>query len=174
MTREEARELLCVNGFSFKEVEYENEAAYFRHAVSFSDTLNAKPCKVATLVIPSRNGHKNLELQFCETDCGYQFAELWFGGYSYELFDTLEEQLQAELLAAISEVTQGKTVIILVNNLKKGKRLGDSAFDYHDDAQDFRRAMERIEKKKGLFDTLLRTKTQYEIFDWSTYRCIIK
>lgn len=179
MTIEEAKELLKVHSISFEQGEYKNEKEYWHHVLAFPYTANAKLCKVIALVIRSNNGKKHIELQFNSTPDGWMFEELWFGGYSYEMFDTSEEALPTELVENISNTMKNKLVFIECYDLKKKKWCGDAVFDCTDQDEifgkpGFQKAMGRIGEQKGFFAKLLRTKKQYEIFDWNSYQCIVK
>ena len=179
MTLAEVKELLKIHNISFEQSEYENENEYWHHVLMFPYTANAKSCKVVALVIHSNNGKKHIELQFNSTPNGWKFEELRFGGYCYELFDTLEEFLPTDLVENISEIMQNKLVFIESFDLKKKKWCGDAVFDYTDEDEifgkhGFREAVRHIEKKKSFSAKLFQIKKLYEIFDWNFYQCIIK
>ena len=179
MTLNDAKILLSENNIVFDVREFENEAAYWRHVSMFPYTKNAKTCKVIALIIRSNNGRNDIELQFNAVDSTFHFEELWFGSYSFEMFDYNKEMLADDLLDRIKEIQSGQFVVIIANDLKKRTWLGDACFDLNDDDDAFGRggfdkAMERINKPKGLISRLLRTQKQYDIYDWNTYRCIVK
>lgn len=179
MTLTEAQNLLEAHSIPFTQKFYENEAEYWKHALLFPYTENAKPCRVIALVIHSSNHIKHIELQFNDTPDGWKFEELRFGGYSYEMFDTLEEFLPTEIIENISEIMQNKLAFIEGNDLKKKMWCGDAVFDYTDDDEffgkhGFQESVRHIEQKKSFWAKLFRTRMQYEIYDWNTYRCIIK
>ena len=179
MTLNDVKILLSENNIVFDVREYENEAAYWHHVSMFPYTKNAKPCKVIALIIQSNNGRIDIELQFNAIDNNFRFEELWFGGYSFEMFDCNEEMLADDLLDRIKEIQSGNFVVIYANDLKKRSWLGDACFDLNgeDDAfgrSGFEKALERIRKPKGLISKLFKTQKQYEIYDWNTYQCIVK
>lgn len=179
MTLEEAKELLHKNSIPFELCEFQGEDEYWHHAALFPYTKNAKPCKVIAIIIRSMNGKKNIELQFNAVDDIFRFEELLFGDYCYEMFCYKEEILADDLIRNIMEIQQGNLMIIVANDLKKRRWLGDACFDLSDDDDEFgkpgfQKAMQLIQKPKGSFSKLLGSKTQYEIFDWNTYQCIIK
>ena len=131
------------------------------------------------MIIVSKNKKKNIELQFNYVDNEFCFEELSFGDYCFEMFDYNEEMLAGDLLDRIEEIRCGNFVVIIANDLKKRRWLGDACFDLNDDddafgRQGFEKAMEQINKPKGLLARLFRTQTQYEIYDWNTYQCIVK
>ena len=179
MTLNDAKILLSENNIVFDVREFESETAYWHHVSMFPYTKNAKPCKVIALIIPSNNGRNDIELQFNANDNNIRFEELWFGGYSFEMFDYNEEMIADDLLERIKEIQSGNFVVIVANDLKNSRWLGDACFDLNDDddafgRQGFEKAMRRINKPKGLLSRLLKTQKQYEIYDWNTYQCIVK
>lgn len=178
MTLEEAKALLSKNGISFELREFQSEAEYWRHTTLFPYTRNAKPCKVIAIIIQSKNAKKNIELQFNAVDDNYHFEELYFGEYGYEEFDVGEEYLADDLLEQIYEIKSGSFIVISVNDIRKKRWLGDVCFDLSDDPvfgkSGLEKAVERIQKPKGFLARMLKSVKQYEIYDWNTYRCIIK
>lgn len=174
MTLEQAREMLQVNQISFDELEFSSEAEYFHHHILFPHVGNTLPVKVIALVIPSPNSRKNLELQFTSAGDGFRFAELWFGEYTFELFDIEEGFLEEELLDIIGKIRSGNLQVIVANNLGRKRWLWDAGFDMKEDYADFAAVLERIQKPKSLWDKLRKRRIQYEIYSWNTYRCILK
>ena len=179
MTLNDAKILLSENNIVFDAHEFESETAYWHHVSMFPYTKNAKPCKVIALIIQSNNGRNDIELQFNAVDNLFRFEELWFGDYSFEMFDYNEEMLADDLLDHIKEIQSGSFVVIVANDLKKKSWLGDACFDLNDEddafgESGFEKAMKRIRKPKGLISKLFRTQKQYEIYDWNTYQCIVK
>ena len=180
MTLSDAKELLKEQSIPYEKREYKSEEEYWHHTMLFPYTKKAKPCKVIAIIIKSNNGKKDIELQFNEADDGFRFEELWFGEFSYEMFDYSEEILESGLLERISNIMQGKTAVIIANDIKNKRWLGDAGFDRSDDSDDtfgepgYQKAIRRIQRKKGLFAKIFQSKTQYEIYDWNSYKCIIK
>ena len=70
MTFETVKAILDSNNISYEICHYSGEADFYRHIILFPYVKNAKSCKVTTIVIRSKNGHKNTELQFDETKDG--------------------------------------------------------------------------------------------------------
>ena len=179
MTLDEAEALLCENNISYELHKFKNEAEYWHHTALFPYTKNAKPCKVIAAVIKSNNGKKNIELQFSLINDVFYFEELWFGEYCFEMFDCNEDMLAEELIRNISKIKQGNFIVIVLNDISIKRWIADACFDLCEDDDDFgkpgyQKALQRINKPKGLISKLLRLKKQYEIYDWNTYRCIIK
>lgn len=179
MTLDEAKALLSENNISFELQEFNNEAEYWHHTTLFPYTKNASPCKVVAIIIKSDNGKKDIELQFKAVDDLFYFEELWFGDYCYEMLDYNEDMLADDLIRNILEIKQGNLKVIVLNDIRKKRWLGDSCFNLTDDDKlfgepGFQKALQEINKPKGLFSKFLKLKKQYEIYDWNTYQCIIK
>lgn len=179
MTVDDVKVLLTENNILFELVEYENEKEYWHHTTLFPYTKNAKPCRVLAIVVRSNNGEKDIELQFNENNGAFYFEELRFGGYCFELFDIKEEILAETLIDDIGQIQEGKLVVIEANNLNKKCWSGDAIFDLDDEDDSFgksglEKAVIQIQKPKGLLSKIFSSKMQYEIFDWNTYRSIVK
>lgn len=174
MPLEQAREILQVNQIPFEELEFSSGAEYNHHNILYPHTKNTSPGNVIALVIPSPNSRKNLELQFTSAGDGFRFAELWFGEYTFELFDIEEGFLEAELLDIIRKIRSGNLQVIVANDLGRKRWLWDAGFDMNEDYADFAAVLKRIQKPKSLWDKLTKRRIQYEIYNWNTYRCILK
>ncbi|MBR3094009.1 MAG: hypothetical protein IKH12_00265 [Clostridia bacterium] len=180
MTLETVKDLLNSNNIPYEICHYSGEADFYRHIILFPYVKNAKSCKVTTIVIRSKNGHKNTELQFNETKDGTVFVGLFFGGYSYELFDCQEEYLSDEIIREIDDIREGRVSVIEVNNLKKSRWIGDFCFDRNDmddpifGEPGFEKAMRKVQKPLSFFKKLFHAKIQYEVYDFERYQCIIK
>ena len=175
----EANKLLTEINLTFEINEFEDEATYWHHTMLFPYTNNARNCKVLALIISSNNGKKNIELQFNAVDDDFLFEELRFGDFCFEMFDYKEEMLADDLLDRIKEITNGNFTVIIKNDLKNKKWLADACFDLDDDddafgRQGFEQAIQRIRQPKGFISKLLKSKLQYEIYNWNTYDCIVK
>lgn len=179
MTLEEVKSLLSDHNISFEMQRFRNESEYWHHAMLFPYVQNAKQCEVVAIVIKSNNGEKHMELQFDAVDGIFCFQEMRFGEYGFEESDVSEEMLAEDLLSRIYEVRNGGFVVIAANDLKNKRWLGDVCFDMNDDdavfgAPGYRKAMQRIRNPKRLLYKLIRSKKQYEIYDWNSYQCIVK
>ena len=133
MTLSEAKLLLEKRCIPYRIAQYENQTEYYLHLSPFSTVAHAKNCKVTALVIPSVNGVKDIELQFDQKRGEYVFADLYFGDYSFEMFDYNPDMLEADLLDQIGEIVDGKTAFIVSNDLKRKRWRSDACFDLTDD-----------------------------------------
>ena len=73
------------------------------------------------------------ELQFNEIDGVFVVVELRFGEYCFEFSDVFEEILATELISVVKEIQEGKMIVIIANNLKKKRWIGDAIFNLNDD-----------------------------------------
>lgn len=174
MTLNDAKTLLNNNNFPFEMWKFQNETEYWNHITDYPINKNAKPCNVIALIIFSNNSKKHIELQFNETDGIFYFQEFWFGGFTFEMFDIKEEDLASEIVKRIEEIRSGCIAIITVNNIRKKRWLGDACFDLHCDANEFHRAIKKIDKPKRFSSQLIKARKKYEIYDWNKYKCVIK
>lgn len=67
----EAQNLLNNNGIPFFKTHYTDEADFYHHALMFSYTKKCKKEEIIALVVLSKNGKMNIELQFNNTSNGY-------------------------------------------------------------------------------------------------------
>lgn len=179
MTLEEGKTLLQKENIPFQEVDYPNEADFFRYVSLFPYLSNAKSCRVKALVIKSRHGIKNIALQFNQTEAAFCFADLYFGGYTPEFFRLTHRELLEELPDALRKIMRGEIGVIMADDLSRKKQCWDGAFDLSSDDflgyDDFWTAVKSIEtEKKSIRAKLLKRKMRYEIFDFNSYRCIDK
>lgn len=179
MTLTEAKTLLERRRIPYQTAQYEDEAAYWRHCMPFPYADSARKCRITALVIPAVNGVKNIEIQFSRLHGEYVFDELWFGGHSFEMFDYDPDLVEADIMDYIGQIVEGKLAVIEVNDLKKKRWKSSLCFDPTDSdsvfgAPGFREAMEKIEAPKSLWEKLTGKRTQYDIYDWRTYRQIVK
>lgn len=176
MTLEEGKTLLQKENIPFQEVDYPNEAAFYRHIALFPCLRNRSDCKVKALVIKSRHGIQNIELQFSCKDDGYQLVDLYFGEFPFELSEFYEWWIRETLLGEIKEIMDGKMMVLVANDLCRKKWCADMGFDLEDedDMAYFAKLYARIKRKKGFLAKLLKRKMRYEIFDFNSYRCIDK
>ena len=174
MTIENAKKILNNENIAFIETVYASEKDYWIKSEDFKNASfkNAREIKVATLVIVSNNKHKDLTLQFFEKDNQFEFDDLLFGSYSFEMFDYNPNMLAHDLIHNIKLVMSGNAKAIKAYN--KAKRISATGlFDISDDAdvEDLNNILARIEKKKK---SLLGSKKYYDIYDWNTYKTIVK
>lgn len=179
MNLNDAKTLLEKRRIPYHMARYESEAEYWQHLMPFPRTANARKCPVTALVIPAPNGVKHIELQFIRSRDDYIFEDLWFGGYSFEMFDYQPDMLEADLLDLIGRIADGKLAVIEANDPKRKRWIMDSCFDLKEDdnvfgAPGFREALSKIEAPKSFWQKLTGKAIQYDIYDWRTHRQIVK
>ncbi len=183
MTLECVKNLLNEKDIPFIETIYENEKAYWLSNKEFENAYlkNARGIKVATIVIISNNKHKNLTLQFYEKNNEFEFDDLLFGSWFFEMFDYNPEMLADDLVRNIDFVMSGNAMVIDSYKICNGRKkwYSDSIFNMSDDEDvsdkiGFEETLARIEQKKSFLKTLFGVKMQYDIYDWNTYQSIVK
>lgn len=172
MNLDRAKELLTAEGIPFHTEEYACEADFWKHIFLFPYTKNAADCKVVTVVINSNNGHKNLELQFIETEGEYTFKELWFGDYSFEAFDYESDMLEGGVWSDIEGVMSGDLIAFAINDLNKKQWIGDGLTPK--DGGYAEKLKQDALKPRSWTQKIRRMKLQYEFYDWDNYQKIIK
>lgn len=183
MTLEYAKNLLSEKNIPFIETIYKSEKEYWLKNKEFENAniKKAREIKVATLVIISKNKHKNLILQFYEKDNGFEFDDMLFGAWFFEMFDYNPDMLVDDLLHNIEFVMSGNAMVIDSYKICNGRKkwYSDAIFNMSDDEDisdkvGFEETLARIEQKKSFLKTLFGVKMQYDIYDWNTYRSIEK
>lgn len=174
MTLLEVKVLLYNNNIPYDCVVYENESEFLSHIVMFPTTIQATLHKITSLVIRSNNGKTNIELVFSQADEDFLFEELFFGEYSFELFDFDEALIADQIISNIKAIMGGCFAFISANDLKHRCWLGDACYDLMNSRNDYDATLRRIQKPKGFLAKLTHSKIQYEIYDWNTYRTVIK
>lgn len=183
MTLEYAKKLLSEKGIPFIETIYESEKEYWLKNKEFENASfkNAREMKVATIVIMSNNKHKNLILQFYEKNNEFEFDDMLFGAWFFEMFDYNPDMLVDDLLHNIEFVMSGNAMVIDSYKICHGtkKWYSDAIFNMSDDENvsdklGFEKALARIEQKKSFLKTLFGVKMYYDIYDWNTYRNVVK
>ena len=178
MTLTEAKILLERNRIPYETAQYENEGAYFLHLsachYAVSQALN---CPVTALVIPSVNGLRHIELQFNRVRGRYEFVDLYFGSYCFELEDQDPELLPGDILETIGRIVDCRLGFIQVTDPKRRKWLGDACYDLTDSdevfgAPGFREAVTKAARKPSAWHKLTGQQRRYEIYTWRTFKTI--
>ncbi len=178
MTLSEAKALLQSHSIQFQEMEFANEAEFFKHIHPYPCVNSAKENPIYALIIHSANGKKHIELQFEKKEKEYVFWDLWFGDFCFEYFEYDEDG--KSLIEHICEIMEGNQVFIVVNNPKTKRWIADAQYDKADSDDDmfgevgFQKALTKIRKKKTFFERMFGFSRSYEIYDWNTYECIVK
>ena len=177
MTLTEAKILLERNRIPYQTAQYEDEGSYWLHLSPCLDLSRAGSCKVTALVIPSVNGLRHIELQFNRIRGQYEFVDLYFGAYCFELEDQDEEELPNEILENIGRIVDCRLGFVQVTDPKRRKWLGDACYDLSDSdevfgAPGFRAAVRKASEKPTLWEKLTGSRRRYEIYTWQTFKSI--
>ncbi|MBQ5865235.1 MAG: hypothetical protein IIW56_00985 [Oscillospiraceae bacterium] len=128
-----------------------------------------------------KNPHhtKNIDLIFVDASEDPEFYDLEFGGYPYELFGWLDEELPREIWEDIQSILTGRIWVIFATDAKTGKWFGDSLYrdstdEDENDMDRLQKALAKIKKPKRLWRKLIGRTDCYEVFNWTNYEKIIK
>ena len=179
MRLEEAKRVIASRNYEFRVDEYKTESDFLRHIYLFPDLKDASDCRVRSLVIPCRNEHKNIELQFNEIDGEFYFVEMLFGDFCFEMFECPEEYLADEILDIVYQVISEQLAIILKNDLKRKKWISDDCYVLSDEDPVFGEpafimAINKIQRPKTPVEKLVNSQIQYEIYSYGAYQCIVR
>ena len=179
MTLSEGKVLLEKYRIPYHMTQYESEGEYFQHLMPGPGKTDSPKNQVAALVIPAVNGVKNIELQFNRRRGEYIFRELYFGSFCFELFYQEPGTLEADILDIIGRIVDGKLAVVERFDLKRKRWVSDGSFDLSSDdnvfgAPGFREAVAKIEAPRSLGQKLIGRKCRYDIYDWRTWRQIVK
>lgn len=166
----ELTDLLDENGYSYKVYYIDDKEFYAAKGCCNIKQYESVLIKVVSIKNP--NHSLNLDFTLYNRNNNFVVYDLWFGGYSFELFDFDDDDLADVILDNIKTVVGNKMHIIFARNAKTDKWFCDCAFyecddDFEDDMDDYEDTMKRIRKKIGRTD-------KYEVYTWKDYECIIK
>ena len=125
MKIDEAKRLLSENGIAFEEKEYAALRDYMKHCCEFwREEYATVPLdtRVKTLVVPCSNGKKDIELEFDEQDGGFEFADLLFGSFSFEVIEFTPEGKTVEetLMEYLTDLVDNKYTVLSVGMVGGG------------------------------------------------------
>ena len=132
MNLKEVKELLDKNNITYQLIQYNDDMDFWKHIIAFPSNTRGCKEKIIVIVIESNNGKKNIEIQFEETPDGFEFVDLYFGGFDFELFDTKDEYLSDELISLITEIMECKLGFIELVDLKNKRWCADASYEYED------------------------------------------
>ncbi len=176
MKLHELTDLLVKNGYGYEICDIDANEYYTSKGFRSSKRNKTTQIKVVTIKNPHHS--QNLEFTLYKRDVDFVMLDLWFGGYSYELYD--DELYEDDLiLEEIKRVMDNKVHIIFVRNAKTDLWFCDMAFwesdkDWENDMGEYDSTMKRIRKKKSLLWRIFGRTDKYEIYTWKDYECIIK
>ena len=167
MTLEEGNALLDREGIGYEQRNYGSQKEYWEDTMRFPRAANAGQCSVTVLRIPAPNGTAHLGLQFNERNGVFEYVDLWFGAYSFELWDGGEE----ELLECIRHVRSGQSWCAIRWDLDRKRWCGDAMYDLQEDPGPGK-LLEALARPKDFWERLFKKHFLHEVYDWNEYHCI--
>ena len=167
MTLEEGRRFLAGEGLPYTELHFENERSYWEAVTLCPGSIPGGEEPVTVLRITAPNGHRHLDLQFLGSD----FLDLWFGGFSCELFDMKTEYLERELRSVIRAVMEEGYFCTVCMDRKRGRWRGDSLRDPGEDGS-MARTLQKLRRPRSLWERIFHTWRHYEVYNWQEYHRI--
>ena len=126
-----------------------------------------------------RNPHhgKGIEIKFADASEDPELFDLDFGGYGYDLWGQMEDELSRDLMDEIRNITSDRVWVILATDAKTNAVIRvDAYYDTEDwnSMNRFQKRLRAIKKPKSLWHKLIGRTLCYEVFSWSNYEKIIK
>ena len=166
MDIDRAKEMLKRRKARYKEASYATEKDYWRHICEYYYCEHASDNKVRALVIPCKNGGRNIELQFTENNGNFIFTELYFGSFCFELSESTqqEEEQERELNNHLDNLLEGRYTVVTAADLNAGRLVFDGfSPDMPPDTK--QRLADRLGKANSIWGRLGRKNFAYEIYD---------
>ena len=173
----DVKKLLDDNGYTYTQTIVLSRADFYRQK-GFNPSENTGA--FVLLSINNPNHTKNIELIFGDDSDNPDFYDLEFGGFWYEMFGCLDEELPEYLLVEIQRIIQGNSYIIFATDAKKNGRWFFDAiyYDLPDEEMNcmdsFHNTLSKIKSPKSLWRKLIGRTDIYEIFNWTSYEKIVK
>lgn len=167
MTPEEGKRFLAGEGRPYVELHFENERAYWEDVTLCPGIMPEGEEPVTVLRILSPNGKRHLDLQFLGSD----FLDLWFGGFSYELFDMKMEYLERELRSCIRAVTEKGAYCTVGMNLKHRRWQWEYLWTPEEDGS-LAGYLRKLRRPRTLWERIFHSWRLYEVYDWNEYHRI--
>lgn len=176
MTFSEVTQLLDSHSIGYDVRYIDNPAEYYKKR-GFPNIRNCPPFTL--IVISNPNHSKDIELSF--TGCGDNpdLEEMSFGSYCHEMFSFTKRYVRNVLIDEIKNIMDGKVYVICAYNQKNGRLyfdggFDDSVFEWKENMDEFRKAVEKIRAPKNTFSRLTGRTDRYEIFNWNSYEEVVK
>lgn len=176
MKLNELTSLLDENGYHHEICDIEANEYYT--AKGFRSSKRNKSTYIKVVTIKNPNHSQNLEFTLYNRDNDFVMSDLWFGGYSYELYN--DDLYDVDLIIKeIERVMDNKVHIIFARNAKTDRWFCDMSFwesdeDWENNMDEYESTMKRIRKKKSLLWRIFGRTDKYEIYTWNDYECVIK
>ena len=176
MKMNEMQKLLSENGIKYTLSTEPSRSEFYRRK-GFRPTEDTGAFCLLTIMNP--NHSKNIEIIFADDSDNPEFYDLEFGGYWYEMFGYLEEELPQSLMDEVQNIVCGRAWVIFATDAKSGVWFFnglycDSIEEEWNDMEQLHRTIARIKKPKSLWRKFVGRTDVYEIFNWQNYERIIK
>lgn len=148
---------------------------YRKHG--FTKAQNDAPAQIIRIVNPKHN--RNIDFIFEEGIDESDLDDVAFGGFFHEFGSFTDEYQREEIPKLIQMIMDGRVHIIIARDGKSGQWLYSGRFDDDEDEtmnnmDEFKRNMNGIRKRKGVWAKLTRQRRIYEVFDWHNAEIIEK
>lgn len=125
MNIDNAKRLLTDKGISFLENDFATQRDYWEHCSEFRhmEFASTKPNSMRkVLVIPCANGRKDIELEFELKEGEFEFVDLLFGSFTFEVEEDLTEGSTVEeiLTERLSDLLQNRYTVLVVSSIEGG------------------------------------------------------
>ena len=166
MTLEEGRQFLAGEGIPYTELNFENENRYWAEVSCWNTRNQGRDEPVTVLRIEAPNGRRHLDMEFL----GGEFLDLWFGGFSFELWES--EDLRGDLLYYIRQIMAGQGWCAIAVDLKTERFAGDGYFPVEEGNITFQEELQWRYAPKTAIERLFRAPILHELYDWNEYHRI--
>ena len=172
----EVQKLLNENGIEYS-LSIELRRSEFYRKKGFRPTDDTSAFHLLTITNP--NHSKSIEIIFEDDSENPEFYDLEFGGYWYEMFGWMEEELPQVIIDEIQNIMFGRAWVIFATDAKTGRWFFDGLYcdtveEEWNDMERLHRTIARIRKSKSMWRKLIGRSDVYEIFNWTTYERIKK
>ena len=173
MNIDEAKTLLNTRGITFEEKDYATQREYWEHCSEFwhFEYASTKPDSMRkVLVIPCANGRKDIEIEFEKKDGEFEFVDLLFGSFSFEVEEESTEGSTVEeiLTERLSDLLQNRYTVLAVSSIEGGVIM-DSFRPNVSDA-DRETLIDAYKNSVNFWGKLLKRHYVAEIYDRDSYQ----
>ena len=175
MNIDEAKTLLNTKGITFEEKDYATQREYWEHCSEFwhFEYASTKPDSIRkVLVIPCANGRKDIELEFEQKDGEFEFVDLLFGSFSFEVEEESTERSTVEeiLTERLSDLLQSRYTVLAVSSIEGGVIM--DSFRKNVSGAGREKLVDSYKKAVSFWGRLLKKHYVAEIYDCNLYQRI--
>lgn len=175
MNIDEAKTLLNTKGITFEEKDYATQREYWEHCSEFwhFEYASTKPDSMRkVLVIPCANGKKDIEIEFEQKDGEFEFVDLLFGSFAFEVEEDLPEgsTIEESLMEYLSDLLQNRYTVLTVSSIEGGVIM--DSFRPNVSAAGREKLVDSYKKAVSFWGRLLKKHYVAEIYDCNLYQRI--